>query len=290
MIKKLKISLLVLLGLISCKHQDNDSKTLNIKQDDSTKVNYLLKNEGKVASLSLLNLKGKWELKKSSNTSAENPEINNFELLNSEFILGDGNCDTYFEIDSIHNLEYYVEGHFYNHTLQDEMKILDKKIYDLFKIKLNTFRGTITTKCSPPFNKIYVFGDNLVVWYSGNYMQFVKKSQKQEKLLFKCKENNNGRSRYDDPLNKTCECNESTFNTAYEIFYNEAPDYLKKDLLEKLPKKNYKHESNDAEVTYNWILNDTLKIDMIFQGGENHYVFYKKSNDKIEYKEYLFLP
>lgn len=290
MIKKLKISLIVLLALVSCKHQDNDSKTLTIKQDDSTKVNYLLNNEGKVEPLNLSNYKGKWELKKSSNASAENYEINNFELLNSEFILGDENCDTYFEIDTIHNLEYYVEGHFYNHTLKDEMKILNKKIYDLFKIKLNTFRGTITTKCSPPFNKIYVFGDNLLVWYSGKYMQFIKKNEKHQQLLFKCQENDNGISIYDDPLNKICVCKESTFNRAYEIFYNESPDYLKKDLVEKLPQKNFKQESNDAKIIYNWILRDTLKIDMIFQGGENHYIFYKNSNNKIEYREYLYLP
>ncbi|MEP6805249.1 MAG: hypothetical protein ABI892_12055, partial [Flavobacterium sp.] len=130
----------------------------------------------------------------------------------------------------------------------------------------------------------------LVVWYSGKYMQFVKKNEKHQQLLFKCQENDNRISVYDDPLNKTCVCKESTFDSAYEIFYNESPDYLKKDLVEKLPQKNFKEESNDAKIIYNWILRDTLKIDMIFQGGENHYIFYKNSNNKIEYKEYLYLP
>lgn len=110
------------------------------------------------------------------------------------------------------------------------------------------------------------------------------------KLLFKCNRNDNGKSRYDDPLNKTCECNENTFERAYTMFYNESPDYLKKDLLEKLPQKDFLWKSEDADVSYKWILRDTLKIEMSYDGGENNYVFYKNSSNKMEYKEYLSLP
>ncbi|KUJ62429.1 hypothetical protein AR687_08215 [Flavobacteriaceae bacterium CRH] len=117
-----------------------------------------------------------------------------------------------------------------------------------------------------------------------------KKIEKPKKLLFKCKENDNGISRYDDPLNRTCVCNETTFNPAYEIFYNESPDYIQKDLLKKLPQKDFVWKSPDAEVTYSWIMQDTLKINMFYQGGENNYVFYKNNNNKIEFKEYLSLP
>ncbi|WP_099712078.1 hypothetical protein [Flavobacterium sp. 9] len=108
--------------------------------------------------------------------------------------------------------------------------------------------------------------------------------------LFKCKENDNGVSIYDDPLNKTCVCNDSTFNKAYEIFYTESPDYIQRNLLKKLPQKNHEWKAVDADITYTWVLQDTLKIKMFFQGGENNYVFYKNSDNKMEYKEYLSLP
>ncbi|WP_337965420.1 hypothetical protein [uncultured Flavobacterium sp.] len=108
--------------------------------------------------------------------------------------------------------------------------------------------------------------------------------------LFKCKQNDNGVSIYDDPLNKTCVCNESTFDSAYEIFYKESPDYIQHNLLKNLPQENHVWKAADADVTYTWILQDTLKINMFFQGGENNYVFYKNSDDKMEYKEYLSLP
>jgi hypothetical protein len=287
MTKQLKILLLVFLGLVCCKNKNNENSTSSTKQDD---LKYFLKKEENDKSFDFTRIKGKWELKKVSNENSDNSEISSFELLSSEIILGNENCDASFEIDTIHSLEYYIEGHFSNHTLKDEMRGLEKKIYDLFKINLNTFKGVITTKCSPPFNKLYVFEDNLLVWYDGNYMQYIKKNEKFQQLLFKCKENDNGKSRYDDPLNKICVCNETMFNSAYEIFYNNSADYLKKDLVEKLPLKDFKRQSNDAEVSYRWILNDTLKIDMIFEGGENHYIFYKNSHNKIEYKEYLFLP
>lgn len=39
----------------------------------------------------------------------------------------------------------------------------------------------------------------------------VEETEKPTEVLFKCKENDNGMSRYDDPLNKTCVCNETTF-------------------------------------------------------------------------------
>ncbi len=275
--------------LISCRQQTQEKQNTALKKVKTANSKYLLKKENNVDVFALSDIQGKWELKKSSNTNSETLEINNFELLDREFILGDGTSNTYFEIDSIHNLEYHIEGHFYNHSLAEEMKSLEKKIYDLFKVKLNTFRGVMITKCSPPFHKIYVFGDNLLVWYSGDYMQFVK-SKNAKEVLFKCKENDNGISRYEDPLNKTCVCNESAFNRAYEIFYNESPDYLKKDLLKKLPQSNFKTRSEDAEVQYKWILQDTLKIEMGFQGGENRYIFYKNDDNKIEYKEYLSLP
>ncbi|BFM41715.1 hypothetical protein CFS9_03560 [Flavobacterium sp. CFS9] len=290
MIKELKVLLIVILGLlISCKQQKEEKQNADLKQVKTDDSKYLLKKENNVGVFALSDIQGKWELKKASNPNSDNLDTSNFELLEREFILGDENCDASFEIDSIHNLEYHIEGHFYNHSLEEEMKSLDKKIYDLFKIKLNTFKGVIITKCSPPFHKIYRFGDDLLVWYSGDYMQFVK-SKNTKVLLFKCKENDNGISRYDDPLNKTCVCNESTFSKAYEIFYNESPNYLKKDLLKKLPQSNFKTRSEDAEVEYKWILQDTLKIEMSFQGGENRYIFYKKDNNKIEYKEYLSLP
>jgi hypothetical protein len=116
------------------------------------------------------------------------------------------------------------------------------------------------------------------------------KSDEPKESLFNCKENDNGISRYDDPLNKTCVCNDSTFNNAYEIFYKESPDYIQHNLLKKLPQKNHVWKAADADVTYTWILQDTLKINMFFQGGENNYVFYKNSDNKMEYKEYLSLP
>jgi hypothetical protein len=287
MIKQLLL-IIIILGLTGCKHQNDDNISIDAKSDNSNNSEYLLEKNKNYKAFDLLSLKGKWKLKKASN--AENSKAYNFELLDSEFILDEGTCDTSFEIDSIHNLEYHIKGHFYNHSLEDEMKILDKKFFDLFEINLNTFQGVITTKCAAPFHKIYVFGDNLVVWYSGNYMQFAKKSEKPKELLFKCKENDNGKSRYDDPLNKTCVCNDSTFSSAYKIFYNESPDYIQNNLLKKLPQKNFEWKSTDAEVNYSWILQDTLKINMFFQGGENNYVFYKKSDNKIEYKEYLSLP
>ncbi|MBF4515824.1 hypothetical protein IRZ71_05695 [Flavobacterium sp. ANB] len=124
---------------------------------------------------------------------------------------------------------------------------------------------------------------------TGSTMQ-VEKTEKLSELLFKCKENDNGISRYDDPLNKTCVCNDSTFNSAYKIFYDESPDYIQDNLLKKLPQKNSVWKAADAEVTYSWILQDTLKINMFFQGGENNYIFYKNSDNKMEYKEYLSLP
>lgn len=111
-----------------------------------------------------------------------------------------------------------------------------------------------------------------------------------EGILFRCKANDSGKSIYDDPLNKICECDESTFALAYDIFYKEAPSYLRRDLVKKLPEEDFEWKTEAAVVTYKWILNDTLKIDMSFQGGDNHYIFYKNSNDKIEYKEYLGLP
>lgn len=287
MITKLKLSLLILISIISCKNQKDEKETLKANLKDSIDSKFLLNKDAE--KLNLSNLEGKWELKKSSNTSSENSDFNNFELINGEFILGNENCNSYFEMDTIHNLEYHIEGHFYKHTLKEEMGILDKKIFNLFKIKLNTFKGAISTKCNPPFHTLYVFGENLIVWYSGNYMLFTKNNTKQ-KLLFECKENNNGKSRYDDPLNKTCICNKNTFEDAYEIFYNESPDYLKTELIKKLPLKNHKHKTENADVDYNWVLKDTLKIDMFFQGGENHYVFYKNRDNKIAYKEYLNLP
>lgn len=286
MIKQLL--LIIILVFTSCKGQNDQNKSLDAKSDTRNNSEYLLKKDKGDKSFDLLNVKGKWELKKASN--AESSKSYNFELLDSEFILNEGICDTSFEIDTIHNLEYHIQGHFYNHSLKDEMKILHEKLYDLFEIDLNTFQGVITTKCAAPFHKIYVFGDDLLVWSSGNYMQFSKKSEKPKKLLFKCKENDNGISRYDDPLNKTCVCNEDTFNNAYKIFYNESPDYIQKDLLKKLPQKYFEWKSADVEVTYSWILQDTLKINMFYQGGENNYIFYKNSDNKIEYKEYLSLP
>ncbi|KRB55610.1 hypothetical protein [Flavobacterium sp. Root186] len=118
----------------------------------------------------------------------------------------------------------------------------------------------------------------------------VEKTKKLHELLFKCKENDNGMSRYDDPLNKTCVCNETTFDGAYEIFYNESPDYVKKNLLKKLPQKNQEWKAPDADVTYSWVQQDTLKINLFYQGGEDTYVFYKNSDNKMEYKEYVSLP
>ncbi|WP_291287004.1 hypothetical protein [Flavobacterium sp.] len=290
MIKGVKVLLIVSFSLlISCKQHKEEKQNIGSKQSKGIDYKYLLIKDKNDNALTLSDIQGKWELKKSSNTNSENLETNNFELLDGEFILGDEICNAYFEIDSIHNLEYHIEGHFYNHSLEDEMKNLEKKLYDLFKIKLNSFKGVVITKCSPPFHKIYIYGDNLLVWYSGDYMQFVK-NKNNKVLLFKCKENDNGISRYDDPLNKTCVCNESTFNMAYEIFYNESPDYLKKYLVKKMPQSNFKTSSEDAEVNYKWVSKDTLKIEMGFQGGENRYVFYKNGNNKVEYKEYLSLP
>jgi hypothetical protein len=288
MIKKTSFLLLTLLVITACKNQKEEHKSLIKKQDKDNDSIYLLEKEENTKAFSLENLKGKWELKKSSKSG--DSKTYNFELLDSEFILNDGICDASFEIDTIHNLEYHVEGHFYNHSLKEEMKTLEDKLYNLFEININTFQGVITMKCSPPFHKIYVFGDDLVVWYSGNYLHFTKKSEKPKELLFKCKENDNGKSRYDDALNKTCVCNENTFNSAYKIFYKESPDYLKTSLLEELPQQNREWKAKDADVSYRWILEDTLKIDMYFQGGENYYVFYKNNDNKIEYKEYLSLP
>lgn len=117
-----------------------------------------------------------------------------------------------------------------------------------------------------------------------------EKTEKHSELLFKCKENDNGMSRYDDPLNKTCVCNETTFEGAYEIFYKESPDYEQKNLLKKLPQKNQEWKAPDADVTYSWVEQDTLKINLFYQGGEDTYVFYKNSDNKIEYKQYVSLP
>ncbi len=117
-----------------------------------------------------------------------------------------------------------------------------------------------------------------------------EKTEKHSELLFKCKENDNGMSRYDDPLNKTCVCNETTFEGAYEIFYKESPDYEQKNLLKKLPQKNKEWKAPDADVTYSWVEQDTLKINLFYQGGEDTYVFYKNSDNKIEYKQYVSLP
>ncbi|CAC9974698.1 hypothetical protein [Flavobacterium panici] len=118
----------------------------------------------------------------------------------------------------------------------------------------------------------------------------VEETEKPTEVLFKCKENDNGMSRYDDPLNKTCVCNETTFDGAYEIFYKESPDYEQKNLLKKLPEKNKEWKAPDADVTYSWIEQDTLKINLFYQGGEDTYVFYKNSDNKIEYKQYVSLP
>lgn len=281
---------MILIGLSSCKQEKSKIQNPLTNQNDSVTSNYILEKNKDTEFFNVATLEGKWELKKSLIVNSESSKINKFEILNSEFILGDEDCNAHFKIDSIHNLKYYIEGHFYGHSLKDEMKILNKKLYDSFKIDSNTFKGAITTTCDTPFHELYLFGDNLVVWYYGNYMQFVKKKEDNKVLLFKCKENDNGKSIYDDPLNKTCECSESTFKNAYKIFYDESPDYLKKNLLKKLPAKNFEWKSEDADVSYKWIANDTLKIDMNFQGGENHYVFYKNIKNKIEYKEYLFLP
>lgn len=118
----------------------------------------------------------------------------------------------------------------------------------------------------------------------------VEETEKPTEVLFKCKENDNGMSRYDDPLNKTCVCNETTFEGAYEIFYKESPDYEQKNLLKKLPQKNQEWKAPDADVTYSWVEQDTLKINLFYQGGEDTYVFYKNSDNKIEYKQYVSLP
>lgn len=117
-----------------------------------------------------------------------------------------------------------------------------------------------------------------------------EKTEKLTEVLFKCKENDNGMSRYDDPLNKTCVCNETTFDGAYEIFYKESPDYEQKNLLKKLPQKNKEWKAPDADVTYSWVEQDTLKINLFYQGGEDTYVFYKNSDNKMEYKQYVSLP
>ncbi|WP_433780360.1 hypothetical protein [Flavobacterium anhuiense] len=284
MIKSIKIIVIIALMFASCKPQNDEKQNKKTNDNDSIHSNYLLTNK----TFNLIDFKGTWELKNSSNSNTS--KIINFDLLDSEFVLGNDECNAYFEIDTIHSLEYHIEGHFYNHSLKDEMKILDKKFKSLFDININSYKGALITKCSPPFHKLYLFGNNIVVWYSGNYIRFVKKSKKNLKSLYACKENDNGKSRYDDPLNKICECNESTFERAYAIFYNESPDYLKKDLLEKLPQRDFLWKSEDADVTYKWILRDTLKIEMSYDGGENNYIFYKNSNNKMEYKEYLSLP
>jgi hypothetical protein len=118
----------------------------------------------------------------------------------------------------------------------------------------------------------------------------VEETEKLTEFLFKCKENDNGMSRYDGTLNKTCVCNETTFEGAYEIFYKESPDYEQKNLLKKLPQKNQEWKAPDADVTYSWVEQDTLKINLFYQGGEDTYVFYKNSDNKIEYKQYVSLP
>ncbi len=285
MIKKTLLLLITFAIVTSCKNQKEESKFIDVKSDSSK---YLLVKDENYKGFNLQKIKGKWELENAS--IGDNSKNYNFELGDSEFTLNEGTCDTSFEIDSIHNLEYHIQGHFYGHSIKDEMEILSDKFYNLFNVNILDFKGVITTKCAVPFHKIYVFGDDLLVWYSGNYMHFLKKKENPKELLFKCKENDNGISRYDDPLNKTCVCNENTFNNAYEIFYEESPDYLKESLLKKLPQKNHEWKAADADVTYTWILQDTLKINMFFQGGENRYVFYKNSDNKIEYKEYLSLP
>lgn len=287
MIKKLLL-IIIILGFSGCKKQNEENPSVKAENDNPNDSIYLLVKNKNSKPFDLLSIEGKWELKKSSN--ANSSETDNFELLEGKFILDENTCDTSFEIDSIHNLEYYVAGHFYNHSLEDEMKMLEKKLDDLFKIKINTFQGVINTKCETPFHHIYVFGDKLVVWYSGDYMQFEKNIEKPKPLLFECKQNDSGVSIYDDTLNKTCVCNETAFDKAYKIFYDESPDYLQRNLLKDLPAKNLEKKFVDADVTYNWIMKDTLKIHMFFQGGDNDYVFYKNSDNKIEYKEYLALP
>ncbi|MGX7666025.1 hypothetical protein [Flavobacterium pedocola] len=108
--------------------------------------------------------------------------------------------------------------------------------------------------------------------------------------LFICKENDNGLSRYDDPLNKTCACKETTFEKAYKLFYDEAPSHLKENLLEKLPSGDFQVKAVSAEVSYKRILKDTLRIDVSYQGGDDYYIFYKNSNNTVGYKEYVGLP
>lgn len=121
MIKRILFLLIGLQIVIGCKHQKED-KPLGRKSDDNKKSEYLLDKNNRSKTFDFSDIKGKWELSKSSYT--DNSKTYHFELLNDEFILDEGTCDVYFKIDNVHNLEYHLEGHFYNHSLKDRKSVV----------------------------------------------------------------------------------------------------------------------------------------------------------------------
>lgn len=109
----------------------------------------------------------------------------------------------------------------------------------------------------------------------------IKDTKKKKKSSFICVENISEESRYDDPLNRTCHCNESSFKKGYIDFYNELPDYINKLLLLKqLPIKDTIYSKSNSEIEYN-ISSDSLKINIGYEGGDIKYIFYKNTKKKL---------
>ncbi len=139
-------------------------------------------------------------------------------------------------------------------------------------------------KCDLPSDNFIVLDKNNIFFvYKGYLILFSKSSNNESKINVKQKiicEDQIGNMEVGFITN--CYINENLI-AAYKIFITESNineiEYLKKDI----PLKDVKYIIKEVEVNY-WNKENTLRIELLFPGGETFIVFTNKNNNKTEVK------
>ncbi|OEK09799.1 hypothetical protein A8C32_09815 [Flavivirga aquatica] len=163
--------------------------------------------------------------------------------------------------------------------LREELGLLEKD-----------FRGLYNLNCEHPFNKIFDFGEKLLIREWGAYYYLFEKTKKTKKdslnnQAYNCK-NIDIENIYEEPLFMTCIC-DYNFSKSYSIFYKKSDEYYKRLILPNLPKKDTIAFFGSVETKYEFYKKDSLNITITEEGGESEYKFKKISNKtKIDYYAY----
>lgn len=263
------------------------------------------KNNEKAETPFELKTEGKWKLVKSAKIGAWENDVEYY--YNQEQLKGKytktviGFSRYYITIDG----EPYCGGDniligesldFNINETDEERKIVKDFLNNEFQLSENSFRGLYNLDCEHPFNKIFDFGDKLLVREWGTYyylFEKIKEVKQDVKVVagYDCKEIETRETIYEEPLYKICIC-DYEFLKCYSFFYNNIDDYYKKMLLKSLPEKDtvvYFTPSLFSFTEYKIFRRDSIKIIIHVEGGESEYIF-KKDSGKTRIEFYAYPP